>query len=124
MWLAVAGEPATQDGQTAIILGVIGLLTAVLVPIVAGVFSLLSAKANRTAPAPPPPSATPSSGTDLPFRDYVVGQLARNEQRDDDNDDRDDIQDRELRDQRYALDEHHGRLRRIERHLDLPEWPK
>lgn len=111
MWHLVAAEsPATADGQTQIILAIIGLLSVVLVAAIGGLFSLLSARANRTEPAPPPPSATPFPGIDLPFRDYVVGELAVNRKRDDDSDERDEIQDR--------------RLDQIERHLDLenPEW--
>lgn len=109
MWL-YAVEQAGQDAQTAIILGVIALLSGVLVAAVAGTFSLLSAKASRTAPAPPPPTASPSPSVDLSFRDFVVGELAVNRKRDDDSDERDEIQDR--------------RLDQIERHLDLenPEW--
>lgn len=122
MWLVEAVEPASGDGQTAIILGIIALLTAVGVAVVTGLFSLLSAKANRTTAAPPSAAATPASSVDLAFRDSVVGQLARCDQRHNDSDERDDIQDRELRNQRDTLDAHHGRLRRIERHLDLTEW--
>lgn len=124
MWLVEAVEPASANDQTAIILAIIGLLTAVLVSIVTGLFSQMSAKANRTEPAPPSSAPAPAPGVDLPFRDWVVGQIGRGEQRDDDNDERDDIQDRELRDQRNVLDDHHGRLRRIERKLDLSEWPR
>jgi hypothetical protein len=111
LWLTAADAPA-PDSQTAIILGVIGLLTAVLVAVVTGVFMLLSARANRTEPAPP--ASTPNASADLAFRDYVVGELAVNRKRDDDNDERDDLQDHELRDQREVLDEHHQRLLRLE----------
>lgn len=111
MWLTAADAPA-PDSQTAIILAVIGLLTAVLVAVATGVFTLLSARANRTEPAPP--SSTSNASADLVFRDYVVGELAVNRKRDDDNDERDDLQDHELRDQREVLDEHHQRLLRLE----------
>lgn len=116
MWALVAAEqPAGQDSQTQIILAIIGLLSLVLVAATGGLFSLLTAKANRTSPAPPPPTASSSPGVDLAFRDFVVGELAVNRKRDDDNDERDDVQDRELRDQRDVLDEHHQRLLRLER---------
>lgn len=114
MWLG-ATEPAASDAQTAIILAVIGLLSLVLVAVVTGIFSLLTAKANRTSPAPPQ-SGTPPQ--DLAFRDHVIGELAVGRQRDDDNDDRDDVQDHELRNQRDVLDEHHDRLSSVERYLD------
>jgi len=100
-----ADPPASQDGQTAIILGVIGLLTAVLVAVATGVFSLLSARANRTAPAPPPPLLPESDAMG-----HVRERLAVLERRADDADDRDELQDR--------------RLDQVERHLDLdnPEY--
>lgn len=105
--MSLAADQPAQDGQTAIILGVIGLLTAVLVAVAGGVFSLLSARANRTSPSSPPPL---SHQQDLAFRDYVVGELAVSRRRDDDHDDAREIFDR--------------RLDRIERHLDLDsEWP-
>ena len=102
MWLGAA-EPASQGDQTAIILGVIGALSLVLVAAVSGIFALLTAKANRTAPAPPPANSQPSQ--DMAFRDYVVGELAVARSRDDDHDEAREIFDR--------------RLDRIERHLDL-----
>ena len=101
----MAAEPASQDGQTAIILGVVGALSLVLVAAVSGIFALLTAKANRTEPAPPPP--TPQQGPDLAFRDYVVGELAVARARDDDHDEARELVDR--------------RLDRIERHLDLED---
>lgn len=108
MWHLAAEQQPGQDAQTAIILGVIGLLTAVLVAVATGVFTLLSARANRTAPAPPPPTATTS------FDGEVVGNLRERvavlERRADDSDDRDEVQDR--------------RLDQIEDRLDLdnPRW--
>lgn len=110
MWLVAAAEPTSQGDSNAIILGVVAGLTAILVAAVTGIFALLTAKANRTSPAPPPPTTGQTGGTDLAFRDYVVGELAVNRKRDDDADERDEIQDR--------------RLDQIERHLDLenPEW--
>lgn len=107
MWLEAATEPANQDAQTAIILGVIGLLTAVLVAVATGVFSLLSAKANRTAPAPPPP--TPAAPT-LDAVGHLRERVAVLERRADDSDERDELQDR--------------RLDQVEDHLDLdnPRW--
>ena len=113
MWLLAAVDPPADTGdQTAIILGVVGALSLVLVAAVSGIFALLTAKANRTAPAPPPAPAAGDAapGADLTFRDYVIGELAVGRRRDDDGDERDDIQDR--------------RLDQIERRLDLdnPEW--
>lgn len=89
MWLEAVDAP--QDSQTAIILGVIGLLTAVLVAIATGVFGLLSARQNRTAPAPPSP-LNGSSGDVSQLRERV----AVLERRADDNDERDDIQDHRI----------------------------
>lgn len=108
MWLTAA-DSSSQDSQTAIILGVIGLLTAVIVAVVAGVFQVLSQRASRTTPSPPPPNSSPPL-FDQGFRDHVVGELAVARQRDDDNDERDDVQDH--------------RIEAIERHLDLdnPHW--
>lgn len=107
MWLAAAEESANQDAQTAIILGVIGLLTAVLVAVATGVFSLLSAKANRTAPAQPP---SVNAAPDLEVVGNLRERVAVLERRADDADERDEVQDR--------------RLDQIERHADLdnPEW--
>lgn len=108
MWhLAAAEQTANQDGQTAIILGVIGLLTAVLVAVATGVFTLLSAKAGRTAPAPPPPVTNVVDGD---MAGLLRERVAVLEDRADDSDDRDAVQDR--------------RLDQLERHADLdnPEW--
>lgn len=110
MWELVAAEPAGQGSDSAIILGLIGALSLILVAAVSGLFALLTAKANRTAPAPPSPDVTGHVAPDLAFRDWVVGELAVGRRRDDDGDERDDIQDR--------------RLDQIERRLDLynPSW--
>lgn len=111
MWLLAAdAPPVPQDSQTAIVLGIIALLTGVLVAVVGGVFSVLSARANRTEPSPP----APTPGMDLAFRDYVVGELAVARQREDDSDERDDMQDRALRHQGDQLDDHEQRLRVLE----------
>lgn len=106
MWLAAAADPSAQDGETAIILAVIGALSLVLVAAVSGLFALLSAKANRTAPAPPPPTAAPNPDGISVIRE----RIAVLERRADDSDERDDVQDR--------------RLNRIEDRLDLddPRW--
>lgn len=88
MWLTAADAPA--DSQTAIILGVIGLLTAVLVALATGVFSLLSARANRTEPAPPSPVPVPAG-------DHVLYErIAVLERRADDSDERFDVMDHRL----------------------------
>jgi hypothetical protein len=103
LWLIAVDAPA-PDSQTAIILGVIGLLTAVLVALATGVFSLLSARANRTEPAPPSPVPVPAG-------DHVLYErIAVLERRADDSDERDEVQDR--------------RLDQVERRLDIdnPEW--
>ena len=120
MWLlaAIDQQPA-QDSQTAIILGVIGLLTAVLVAVATGIFSVLSARANRTSPSPPTPAPEPS--VDLAFRDYVVGELAVGRQRDDDSDERDDMQDRALAHHGDQLDDHERRLRLLEARDEHPD---
>lgn len=112
MWLVAAETTPSVDGQTQIILAVIGLLSVVLVTALGGLFTLLTARANRTSPAQPP--ATQPQG-DLQWRDYVVGELAVNRRRDDDNDERDDVQDRRHQDAEHRLDEHHQRLLRLER---------
>lgn len=102
MW-AAAGDAQTQDAQVAIILAVIGLLTAVLVAVIGGFFTMKTARASRTEPAPPT-----DLGPRLDTRAYE--RIAVTERRMDDNDDRDEIQDR--------------RLDQIERALDLdnPDW--
>lgn len=108
MWL-VAVETPSEDPRTAVTLALIGLLSAMGVALVGGVFSWLVARANKTKPTAD--AATPPvAGMDLGFRDYLVGELAVARRRDDDNDERDDVQDR--------------RLDQIERYLDLdnPEW--
>lgn len=75
-----------------------------LVAVATGVFSLLSARANRTAPAPPPPTPELNGVGALRERIAVL------ERRADDADDRDEMQDR--------------RLDQIEDRLDLdnPRW--
>lgn len=100
MWLAVADSPAGQDAQTAIVLGVIGLLTAVLVAVATGVFSVLTARANRTTPAPV-----------SPMGDHTLFErVAVLERRADDSDERDEVQDRRLDQLERAAD------------LDNPDW--
>lgn len=97
MWLFAAETPA-QDSQTAIILGVIGLLTAVLVAVATGVFSVMSARASRNAAANPPDT--------IPLHERV----AVLERRADDADERDETQDRRLDQHERVLD------------LDNPNW--
>lgn len=108
MWL-VAVETPSEDPRTAVTLAVIGLLSAMGVALVGGVFSWLAARQSKAKPTVDTAQA-PVAGMDLSFRDYLVGELAVARRRDDDNDERDDVQDR--------------RLDQIERYLDLdnPEW--
>lgn len=86
MWLFAAETPA-PDSQTAIILGVIGLLTAVLVAVATGVFSVMSARANRTTSSPPAPVPAVS---DIEMHERV----AILEHRADSKDQADDVRDR------------------------------
>jgi hypothetical protein len=108
LWLVAADAPV-QDSQTAIVLGVIALLTAVLVAVVGGVFTLLNTRASRTTPPdqPAPPQQQPM---DLAFRDFVVGELAVARERLDDHD-----EDLAIKDRRHD---------QVERYLDLdnPNW--
>lgn len=98
MWLLAADAPASQDSHTAIILGVIALLTGVLVAVVGGIFSLLSARASR--------SSLPPLLDDVPLHERV----AVLERRADDADDRDETQDRRLDQHERVLD------------IDNPDW--
>jgi hypothetical protein len=116
LWL-VAVETPSEDPRTAVTLAVIGLLSAMGVALVGGVFSWLIArqvKARSTADQQP---AAPAAGVDLTFRDFVVAELAVARERDDNNDQRDDVQDR-----RHDATER--RLDAFEWYLDLtnPEW--
>jgi hypothetical protein len=88
LWLSAAEAPASSDSHTAIILGVIALLSAVMVAVATGIFQLLSARASRTEPSPPAPIPTAGQDVALYERTAVLSQRA------DDNDERDDVQDR------------------------------
>lgn len=88
MWIFAADPPA-QDSQTAIILGVIGLLTAVLVAVATGVFSVWSARANRTTSSPPAP-VTSVSNVEMHERVAIL------EHRADAKDQADDVRDHRL----------------------------
>jgi hypothetical protein len=82
----------------------------------------LKSRAERSG-TPASPGSSDSSLLQV-ARDVArdIGQL---DQRANDNDERDDMQDRELRDQRNVLDEHHARITALERryndHRD-PDW--
>lgn len=90
MWLAAAS--GGQDAQNALVLAIVGGLSALLVALATGLFQLLAAKQNR--------QQTPENAQTLLFeRTAVLASRA------DDSDDRDETQDR--------------RLDMIERHLDM-----
>jgi hypothetical protein len=116
LWLTAAENPP-DDSRTAVTLAVIGLLSALGVALVGGLFSWLIARQNKAAKAADPQPATPVAVMDLSFRDYLVGELAKGEQRDDNNDGRDDTQDR-------LIFSNVRRIDQIEWYLDLtnPEW--
>jgi hypothetical protein len=113
LWLAAVDTP-TGDTRTAVTLAIIGLLSALGVSLVGGLFSWLVARQRKTAEPVADATAVPVAGMDLAFRDYLVRELAKGEQRDDQNDERDDVQDR-----RHVSSEH--RLDLIEWHLDRTE---
>jgi uncharacterized membrane protein YgaE (UPF0421/DUF939 family) len=90
VWLAAAS--GGQDAQNALVLAIVGGLSALLVALATGLFQLLAAKQNR--------QQTPENAQTLLFeRTAVLASRA------DDSDDRDETQDR--------------RLDMIERHLDM-----
>jgi hypothetical protein len=90
VWLLAASTG--QDTQNALVLAIVGGLSALLVALATGLFQLLAAKQGR--------QQTPENAQTLLFERTAV--LAA---RADDSDDRDETQDR--------------RLDMIERHLDL-----
>lgn len=98
MWLLAPAAPADSDPNTAIILAVIGLLTAVLVAVATGVFSLLSARQNRTGAAPPAP-------TPLHADHVLYERVAVLERRTDDADERFDVMDRARARDRDEIDD-------------------
>lgn len=104
MWLSAAASttPSAPDSQTAIILGIVTLLSAVLVAIIAGVFQVLSSKAGRVDPSPPSPSGL----SDVEIHERV----AILEHRADAKDEADDVRDRRLDVVEDRLD------------LDNPRW--
>ncbi|NUP83918.1 MAG: hypothetical protein HOV96_40970 [Nonomuraea sp.] len=98
MWQLVAAEAPAQDSNVTLILGIVGSVSLVLVAVVGGVFSLLTAKQNRTSASPPAP--VPTTPVDL---EAVMTRLARHgerlavlEHRAEDADARDEVQDRRL----------------------------
>jgi hypothetical protein len=102
VWLAATDTGAGQDTQTAIILAVIGLLTVVLGAAVTGLFALWTARTNRADQVPGP--------TGVNFHDYVVGELAKLQQRADNADSERSVIDRRLDQHERALD------------IDNPDW--
>lgn len=92
-----AEAPISGDPQTAIILAVLGLLGLVLVAVVTGVFSLMSARANRVTPSLPAPVPTVTEHV-------LYERVAVLERRADDSDERDEVQDRRLDQHERALD--------------------
>lgn len=99
-WIAAATDVPGSDSQP-IIVALISALAGVLAAVIGGLVNMARKEGSGRADAPV---------ADLSFRDHVVGELAVNARRNDDNDERDDVQDR--------------RLDQIERHLDMdnPRW--
>lgn len=116
MWTAAVG---TSDLATALIPAVWTFLGIVVVTL--GSIAVQASKSRSERPDTP----TADGATSLlqVARDVArdIGQL---DQRADDADARDQLQDRELRDQRDVLDEHHARITAIEKRLDrdVPGW--
>lgn len=115
MWIdgADSGELAT-----ALIPAVWTFLGVVVVTLGTILVQSMKARSERSSASQqtsPPTNGNGSAAAQLlqVARDVArdIGQL---DQRADDSDLRDDIQDRELRDQRNTLDEHHRRLLRLE----------
>lgn len=116
MWFAVEA-PQTGD---ALIYAVWGFCGVVVTQLVILVGPIIKAK-FESAPASPPPPNGNGNGSALIGLAKDIGQL---DERANDNDARDEVQDRELRDQRTVLDEHHMRLSAVEHYLNRrdPDW--
>lgn len=116
MWTA-----AEADLATALIPAVWTFLGVVVITL--GTIAVQSLKSKSDRADTPPPSNGGGSSLMQVAREVArdIGQL---DQRAADNDQRDQLQDRELRDQRDVLDDHHERLTVIEKHLDAdhPGW--
>lgn len=122
MWALAAAASAPPETNLSIVIAIIGLLSGVLVAVATGVFSLLSAKQNRTAPAPPAPTADGRSAghwhdevSDI-RRDvsFLRERVAVVEQRSDDTDEVLDIQDRRLDHIERAKDRDHPGWRALQ----------
>lgn len=118
MWTEAA---ESGDLATALIPAVWTFLGIVVVTL--GTIAVQAMKGRKEDTVIPPPSNGNGSSLLQVARDVArdIGQL---DQRANDNDERDEVQDRELRDQRHALDEHHLRLKALERFHDRhdPGW--
>lgn len=115
MWILAA----ESDLAAALIPAVWTFLGVVVVTL--GTIAVQSMKARSDQSSTP--AQTNGSSLMQVARDVArdIGQL---DQRANDNDERDDVQDRELRDQRNVLDEHHARIVALERYHDKrdPGW--
>lgn len=102
----LAAEAPTSGGNDQLLVMIGGIVVAAIGAAATVLVAALN-RSNKTAPSPPGASGP---GSDMAFRDYVIGEIAVGRKRDDDGDERDEIQDR--------------RLDQIERVLDLdnPEW--
>lgn len=119
MWVAVE----SGDLAAALIPAVWTFLGIVVVTL--GTIAVQSMKGKAEPSSTPTAPHNGNGGASLlqVARDVArdIGQL---DQRANDADERDEMQDRELRDQRHVLDEHHDRLKALERFHDRhdPGW--
>lgn len=110
---AAENPPPTSGISDTLIVTIGGIVVAALGTLGLVLSEVVKGRHARTTASPPPPSLTSQSmDVELYERTAVLSQRA------DDNDERDALQDRELRDQRDALDDHHHRLLRLERRDD------
>lgn len=112
MWI----DAADSGELAAALIPAVWTFLGIVVVTLGGLFvQAMKGRSERSSAPVTPPTNGNGNGSLIQVAREVAHDIGQLDQRADDNDERDDIQDRELRDQRNVLDEHHRRLLRLER---------